>query len=88
MAFDPKAIAKSPVVATAGGFLIALGIFKLIEGGVENLIRPIFNVINGTGNIRLWDNTYLGCGGFLSVCIICAAALVAGGMLIRTAGKQ
>jgi uncharacterized membrane protein len=88
MAFDPKAMMKSPVFATAGGFVVALGVFKLIDASIENLIRPIFNVINGTGNMRLWDNTYWGCGGFLTGCIVCAVALFVGGLMIKMAGKQ
>ncbi len=88
MAFDPKAIAKSSAFATAGGVVVGLGVFWLISGAVDHLIRPIFNFINGTGSIRLWENTYLGCGGFLSACIICAAALFVGGAMILKAGKQ
>ena len=87
MTFDPKAVVKSPMFATAGGFLVALGIYKLIEGTIENLIRPIFNVINNSGSMRLWDNTYLGCGGFLSAAIICVVAVVVGGVMIKMAGK-
>ena len=88
MAFDPKAMAKSPAFATAGGVVVGLGIFWLISGTIDNLIRPIFNFINGSGSIRLWENTYVGCGGFLSACIVCAAALIVGGIMIRMAGRQ
>ena len=87
MTFDPKGLAKSPAFATAGGVLLGLGIFWFISGAVDNLIRPIFNVINSTGNIRLWDNTYLGCGGFLSAVIICVVSVVIAGAMIRMSGK-
>ncbi len=88
MTFDPKALVKSPMFATAGGFVVALGVYKLIEGTVENLIRPIFNFINDTGNIRLWANTYIGCGGIISAAIICVVAVVIGGLMIKMAGKS
>ncbi|HZL70961.1 MAG TPA: hypothetical protein VFC86_00775 [Planctomycetota bacterium] len=87
MSFDPKALAKSPAFATAGGVVVGLGVFWLISGAVEHLIRPIFNFINDTGSIRLWSNTYLGCGGFLSAAIICVVAVVVGGVMIKMAGK-
>lgn len=88
MSFDPKALVKSPAFATAGGVVVGLGIFWLIEGTINNLIRPIFNFINNSGSIRLWENTYLGCAGFLSAAIICVIAVVVGALMIKMAGKQ
>jgi hypothetical protein len=88
MAFDPKALAKSPAFATAGGVVLGLGIFWFIMGTVQNIIQPVFNFIGGGGTVRLWENTYWGCGAFLAACIIGVVSVVLGGLMIKMAGKS
>ena len=88
MTFDPKALIMSPSFATAGAFVVALGIFHLINTTFTELIRPIFNFINETGRIRLWAHAYIDCGTFLTGCIVCVVAVVVGGMMIRIGGRS
>lgn len=89
MTFDPKALAKSPAFATAGGVVLGAGLFTFINGAVEHMVRPFFNFIFESGVVILnrSNGVYWGCGGFLSVCIVLVLSVLVGVAMIKMAGK-
>ena len=76
---------KSPAFTVAGGVVIGAGIFTLISGSVENLVRPLFNIIGHQGSIAVnrAEGIYLGCGGFLASGLIAVLSVGVGIVLIR-----
>ena len=81
---------KSPAFNVAGGVVIGAGLFTLISGTVENLVRPMFNIIGNQGSIAInkADNIYLGCGGFLAAGLIAVLCVGLGILLIRLSGDK
>ena len=87
MTFDPKAMAKYPAFATAGGVVLGLGIWWFIMTAVDNLVRPIFHLVKASGTITLWDGGNIGFSAVLSAGVILVAAVVVGFGMIKLAGK-
>lgn len=88
MTFDPKGMAKYSAFGTAGGIVLGAGIWWLLLSTVENLIRPLFNVVGGFGVINLGSGISIGWAAWLSAGIVFMGAVVVGFGMIRMAGKQ
>ena len=90
MAFDIKGMAKSSAFATAGGVVLGLGIFWLISGAIQHLFQPLINFVidNGVVVLNRSSGVYIGCGAFLSACLIFLLAVVVGSAMIKMAGKS
>jgi len=88
---DPKTLAKSSAWPVAGGVVLGLGVFWLLQGFVQFIIQPFFSLINSKshpGFVELGDSIHLGCGPFLGACIIFALAVVVGAAMLSMAKKD
>ena len=90
MAFNPKSFLNSQAFTVAGGVVIGAGVFTLISGTIENLVRPLFNVVFEQGRIAVnrRDDVYLGCGGFLAAGLIAILCVGTGVVLVKLAGDK
>ena len=90
MGFDPKTLLKSPVMATAGGVVVGLGVFMFIQAFFDYLIRPVFHLIFGEAVLTLSEsrNIGLGCGGILLAGFVLLVAVAAGFGLAKLGSRE
>ena len=90
MAFNPRSLLNSQAFTVAGGVVIGAGLYTLISGTIENLVRPLFNVVFEHGRVAInrHDDVYLGCGGFLAAGLVALLCVGAGIVLVKLAGDK
>jgi ABC-type Fe3+ transport system permease subunit len=90
MNFDPKSLFKSPVLATAGGVVVGLGIFTFITSFMDLMIRPFFHVIFGDGILMLSRDRGigLGCGAMVLAVVVLVVAVVVGLVVARLGTRE